>query len=81
MAIHALKLKPETLIGCSAFDINTFKYAFQLAAKRSVLITPPARRARRSFKFAPFLGFFSVSEVGAALMGDTAEHSRFEPNI
>ena len=24
--------------------------------------------------------FFSVSEVGAAFMGDTAEHSRFEPN-
>ena len=38
MAIHALKLKPETLIGYSAFDINTFKYAFQFAAKRSVLM-------------------------------------------
>ena len=48
---------------------------------RAPFITPPARRARRSFKFAPFLFFFSVSEVGAALMGDTAEHSRFEPNI
>ena len=45
------------------------------------LITPPARRAWRSFKFAPFLFFFSVSEVGAALTGDTAEHCRFEPNI
>ena len=29
----------------------------------------------------PRFWFFSVSEVGAALMGDTAEHSRFEPNI
>ena len=38
MAIHAFKLKPETLIGYSAFDINTFKYAFQFAVKRSVLI-------------------------------------------
>ena len=36
--------------------------------------------ARRSFTFALFL-FFSVSEVGAALMGDSAEHCRFEPNI
>ena len=36
------------------------------------LITPPARRVWRSFKFAPFLGFFSVSKVGLPLMGDTA---------
>ena len=32
----------------------------------------PVRRAWRSFKFAPFLGFFSMSKVGPALMGDTA---------
>ena len=37
-------------------------------------ITPPARRAWRSYKFASldFSGFFSVSEVGLPLMGDTA---------
>ena len=40
-----------------------------------LLITPPARRAWRSYKFAPFLFFFSVSKVGAPLMGDTAVHS------
>ena len=40
-------------------------------------ITPPARRAWRSYKFAPFLffSFFPVSKVGAPLMGDTAVHS------
>ena len=37
-----------------------------------LFITPPARRVWRSFKFAPFLGFFSVSKVGLPLMGDTA---------
>ena len=39
-------------------------------------ITPPARRAWRSYKFAPFLffSFFPVSKVGAPLMGDTAVH-------
>ena len=37
------------------------------------LFTPPARRAWRSFKFAPFLFFFSsMSKVGPPLMGDTA---------
>ena len=39
-----------------------------------LLITPPARRAWRSYKFAS-LGFsvlFSVSQVGLPLMGDTA---------
>ena len=42
----------------------------------SYLITPPARRAWRSYKFAPFLFvFFPVSKVGAPLMGDTAVHS------
>ena len=42
-----------------------------------VIITPPARRAWRSYKFAPFLffSFFPVSKVGAPLMGDTAVHS------
>ena len=39
------------------------------------IITPPARRTWRSYKFAPFLGFFPVSKVGAPLMGDTAVHS------
>ena len=36
---------------------------------------------RRSFKFAPFLFFyfFSVSQVGAALMADTAGHKPREP--
>ena len=36
------------------------------------IITPPARRAWRSFKFAPFLVFFSMSKVEPSLMGDTA---------
>ena len=36
------------------------------------IITPPTRRVWRSFKFAPFLGFFPVSKVGLPLMGDTA---------
>ena len=42
-----------------------------------VIFTPPARRAWRSYKFAPFLffSFFPVSKVGAPLMGDTAVHS------
>ena len=49
-----------------------------------LVITPPAV-GEASLKMPPFLFFyfyfFSVSKVGAALMGDTAEHSRFEPNI
>ena len=38
------------------------------------IFTPPARRAWRSCKFAPFLFFFhlSMSKVGLPLMGDTA---------
>ena len=35
-------------------------------------ILTPARRVWRSFKFAPFLGFFSLSKVGLPLMGDSA---------
>ena len=40
-------------------------------------ITPPARRARRSYKFASlrFSVLFSVSQVGLPLMGVTAVHS------
>ena len=38
----------------------------------NTLLTPPAHRVWRSFKFAPFLFFFSVSKVGLPLMGDTA---------
>ena len=44
-------------------------------------ITPPARRAWRSYKFASldfsvfFFFFFSVSKVGLPLMGYTAVHS------
>ena len=41
----------------------------------SCLITPPARRAWRSYKIRPVSGFFPVSKVGAPLMGDTAVHS------
>ena len=39
-----------------------------------IFITPPARRAWRSCKFAPFLFFFrlSMSKVGLPLMSDTA---------
>ena len=46
-----------------------------------VIITPPARRAWRSYKFASldFSGFFSVSEVGLPLMGDTAGYKLHEP--
>ena len=60
------------------------KFAFQIRLKHCLiyprglkfqLITPPARRAWRSYKFAPFLFFFPVSKVGAPLMGDTAVHS------
>ena len=36
------------------------------------LVTPPARRAWRSYKFA-FSVFFSMSETGLPLMGDTAD--------
>ena len=36
------------------------------------LSTPPARRAWRSYKFAPFLFLFFVSKVGLPLMGYTA---------
>ena len=45
------------------------------------IITPPARRAWRSFKFASldFSVFFSVSEVGLPLMGDTAGTKLHEP--
>ena len=40
------------------------------------VVTPPARRAWRSIKFAPVLFyFFSVSKVGQPLMGDTAGFS------
>ena len=35
--------------------------------KEFVIITPPARRAWRSYKFAPFLFFFPVSKVGAPI--------------
>ena len=47
----------------------------------SLLITPPARRAWRSYKFASlgFSGFFSVSEVGVPLMGNTAGTKLHEP--
>ena len=44
-----------------------------VADARSEFITPPACRAWRSFKFALFLFFLSVSEVGAALIGDTPD--------
>ena len=47
---------------------------FGNASVGTVVITPPARRAWRSYKFAPFV-FFPVSKVGAPLMGDTAVHS------
>ena len=49
-----------------------------LSSRRQfMLITPPARRAWRSCKFAPFLFFFhlSMSKVGLPLMGDTAGFS------
>ena len=36
------------------------------------LFTPPTRMVWRSFKFAPFLFFLSMSKVGLPLMGDTA---------
>ena len=41
------------------------------------LVTPPARRAWRSYKFASlrFSVLFSVSQVGLPLMGVTAVHS------
>ena len=73
---------PTSAMYASAIYVS-YIYGLSLAASKelSEIFTPPARRARRSFKFAPFLFFFSVSEVGAALMGDTAEHSLFEPNI
>ena len=45
----------------------------------SSVITPPARRAWRSYKFASLdfsvFFFFSVSKVGLPLMGVTAVHS------
>ena len=51
-----------------------------------VIITSPARRAWRSYKFASldfsvffFLFFFSVSKVGQPLMGDTASTKLREP--
>ena len=49
------------------------------------IITPPARRAWRSYKFASldfsvfFFLFFSVSKVGQPLMGDTAGTKLREP--
>ena len=49
------------------------------------LITPPARRAWRSYKFASldfsvfFFLFFSVSKVGQPLMGDAAGTKLREP--
>ena len=49
--------------------------------RREALITPPARRAWRSYKFVSldFSGFFSVSEFGLPLMGDTAGTKLHEP--
>ena len=50
-----------------------------------LVITPPARRAWRSYKFASldfsvfFFLFFSVSKVGLPLMGDTAGNKLHEP--
>ena len=41
----------------------------------SLLITPPARRAWRSYKFAAFFLFFLVSKVGLPHMGHTAVHN------
>ena len=64
---------------CLVIKLSTFKQrrtaeAFPMLYPN--VITPPARRARRSYKFAPFLFFFfPVSKVGAPLMGDTAVHS------
>ena len=42
--------------------------------KKEHIITPPARRAWRNYKFASlrFSVLFSVSQVGLPLMGDTA---------
>ena len=49
------------------------RYMQKLSACRKLIFTPPARRAWRSCKFAPFLFFFhlSMSKVGLPLMGDT----------
>ena len=50
--------------------------------ERHSIITPPARRAWRSYKFASLGfsgGFFWVSEVGLPLMGDTAGTKLHEP--
>ena len=54
--------------------VNTYFYLIH-----NYLVTPPARRAWRNYKFAS-LGFsvfffFSVSKVGLPLMGVTAVHS------
>ena len=41
------------------------------------IITPPARRAWRSYKFGGFcfIFFFGCRKVGLPLMGDTAVHT------
>ena len=60
---------------------------FLLVGRRSErlcrrLVTPPARRAWRSYKFASLdfsVFVFSVSEVGLPLMGDTAGTKLYEP--
>ena len=50
-----------------------FVFEFYISHFFPVIFTPPARRAWRSIKFAPFLFyFFPVSKVGLPLMGDTA---------
>ena len=66
----------RTLIGGGGGGcIFIYSGSAQLTSFEIDFITPPARRAWRSYKFAPFLVFFSVSKVGTPLMGDTAVHS------
>ena len=67
-----------TIISCTFVTVCDFYSCVSCTAVRHFLliITPPARRAWRSYKFAPllFFSFFPVSKVGAPLMGDTAVH-------
>ena len=52
----------------------SFQVSLPLLGLLLNLITRPARRGWRSFKFAPFL-FFSESKFELPLMGDTAVHT------
>ena len=57
--------------------IEIYQSIFQAFFPNSIVL----HTRRYMYASRTYFYFFSVLKVGAALMGDTAEHSRFEPNI